>query len=214
MSGDCSIYQRQGFGSSLGWGERPALIVVDFVAGFNDPAVLGGGNIAPAIEAAEGLLARAREARLPVAFTRIVYQPGQGGVFATKIPALRELTEDNPMSAIVPSLEVREGDLVVRKTQASAFHGTDLQGWLIAQRVDTLLIAGCTTSGCVRATVVDAASANFRPLVVAQCVGDRALGPHEASLFDIQQKYGDVVDLGEVMARLAHQSFPEVRNAR
>ena len=214
MSDDCSIYQRQGFGSSLGWGERSALIVVDFVAGFNDPAVLGGGNIAPAIEATERLLARAREAGLPVAFTRIVYQPGQGGVFSTKIPALRDLTEDNPMSAIVPSLAVRDGDLVVRKTQASAFFGTDLQGWLTERRIDTLLIAGCTTSGCVRATVVDAASANFRPLVVAECVGDRALGPHEASLFDIQQKYGDVVGLDQVMARLAHQSFPEVRSAR
>ena len=95
------------------------------------------------------------------------------------------------------------------KTQPSAFFGTDLASWLIGRRVDTVLVAGCTTSGCVRASVVDAMSFNFRPIVVAECVGDRAIAPHEASLFDIAQKYGDVLPLVDVLAHLG--AFPSTR---
>jgi maleamate amidohydrolase len=196
------IYARQNIGHPCGFGERPALLVVDFVNGFNDPDVLGGGNIAASIAATKILLDAARAARLPVAFTRIVYTAATPGVFCLKMPALAELAADNPRSQIVPELSVGPYDHVVCKTQPSAFFGTDLASWLIGHRVDTVLVAGCTTSGCVRASVVDAMSFNFRPIVVAECVGDRAIEPHEASLFDIAQKYGDVLPLADVLAHL------------
>lgn len=197
------IYSRQNIGHPCGFGERPALLIVDFVNGFNDAAVLGGGNIAASIAATRNLLEAARAARVPVAFTRIVYSAATPGVFCRKMPALAELAADDPRSQIVPELPVQPHDHVVCKTQPSAFFGTDLAGWLIARRVDTVLVAGCTTSGCVRASVVDAMSFNFRPIVVAECVGDRAIAPHEASLFDIAQKYGDVLPLSDVLAHLA-----------
>lgn len=203
------IYQKQGLGACSGWGRAPALVIVDFVNGFNDPAVLGGGNIPQAVAATATLLAAARHAGLPVAFTRIVYAPGTDSVFCMKIPALAALHEDNPQSHIVPELEVLPGDFIVRKTQPSAFFGTDLAGWLVRRGADTVLVAGATTSGCVRATVVDAMSYNFRPVVVADCVGDRALAPHDASLFDMAQKYGEVESLGDTLAVLAQRTPAE-----
>ncbi|MCK9507525.1 MAG: isochorismatase family protein [Pigmentiphaga sp.] len=200
---DEAVYRRQGMGSDLGWGVSAALIIVDFVNGFNDPEVLGGGNIQAAIDATVPLLEAARRRKLPIVFTRIVYAPGQRSMFCRKIPALAELAEDHRWSQIVPQLPVREEDYIVRKTQPSAFFGTDLASWLTYQGVDTVLIAGATTSGCVRATAVDAMSLNLRAIVVEECAGDRAIGPHEASLFDIQQKYGDVQPLGTVLKMLA-----------
>ena len=116
-----------------------------------------------------------------------------------KAPGLRKLTEDAPAGQIVPELAPRDGELIVRKTQASAFFGTGLAGWLVAQGADTVVVSGCTTSGCVRASVVDAVAYNFRPIVVRDCVGDRALAPHEANLFDMEQKYADVMDRDELV---------------
>jgi len=197
------VYRKQGLGASSGWGTKPALIIVDFVRGFNDPEVLGGGNITEAIKSTVTLLEAARKAKLPVAFTRIVYAPGSDSVFCMKIPALASLHEDNPQSHIVPELTVLPEDAIIRKTQPSAFFGTDLVGWLIRHGIDTVLVAGCTTSGCVRATVVDAMSFNFRPIVVSDCVGDRAIAPHEASLFDMKQKYGEVQSLVDVLTTLS-----------
>jgi maleamate amidohydrolase len=201
------IYKKQNLGHRLGFGVRPALLIVDFVNGFNDPDMLGGGNIDPAIAQTEPLLNHARTLQLPIAFTRIVYEPARAnvGVFAVKIPALAALTEDAPAGQIVPRLAPRAGEHIVRKTQASAFFGTDLAGWLAWRGVDTLLVTGCTTSGCVRASVIDAASYNFRPIVVRECVGDRALEPHHANLFDMDAKYADVVAKEEVMEFLSQR---------
>lgn len=198
------IYRRQNFGNRLGFGQRPALLIVDFVNGFDDEAVLGGGNIHDAIQQTVALLAACRAEKVPVAMTRIVYaEDGSDlGVFATKLPALAALHEQAPASQIVPQLAPRPGEYIVRKTQPSAFFGTDLAPWLVRRGVDTVLVAGCTTSGCVRASVVDAMSWNFRPVVVRECVGDRALGPHEANLFDMQQKYADLVSLAEAVDAL------------
>ena len=202
---ELDIYKQQNFGNRIGAGRKAALLVVDFTNGFNDPAQFGGGNIDPAIQRTRGLLARFREAKLPVAFTRVVYADDgiDAGVFCAKAPALRTLTESNPSSQIVPELEPIAGELVIRKTQPSAFFGTGLAAWLVQQGVDTVVVTGCTTSGCVRASVVDAMSCNFRPIVVRDCVGDRALAPHEANLFDMAQKYADVVDRDEAMRVLS-----------
>jgi len=202
---ELDIYQHQTFGTRMGFGQVPALVIVDFVVGFTDPAVFGGGNILAAVAQTVDLLAACRAANLPVAHTRVVYADdgADAGVFTLKAPRIRELTEHNPQGQIVPALAPRAGEYIVRKTQASGFFGTGLGPWLTMRGVDTVIVAGCTTSGCVRATVVDALSMNYRPIVVRECVGDRALGPHEANLFDMDQKYADVMARDEVIARIA-----------
>jgi maleamate amidohydrolase len=116
------------------------------------------------------------------------------------------LTETHPAGQVVPELAPRAGEYMVRKTQASAFFGTGLGPWLVQQGVDTLIVTGCTTSGCVRATVVDSISHNFRTIVARDCVGDRALGPHEANLFDMGQKYADLMERDEIIAAISARS--------
>ena len=202
---DLDVYARQGFGRSSGFGSRPALLIVDFVNGFKDPSQFGGGNIVDAIVATAPLIESARRARLPVAFTRIVYADASAdaGVFCLKAPGLVELTEHASASQIVPELAPEPGEFIVRKTQPSAFFGTGLASWLVSKQVDTLIVTGCTTSGCVRASVVDAMSSNFRTIVATDCVGDRAIGPHDANLFDMGQKYADLMTGDEVAARIS-----------
>lgn len=202
---DLDVYARQGFGNRAGMGEAPALLIVDFVNGFADPAVFGGGNIGPAIRATVPMLAFCRERGIPVAHTRVVYAADgtDAGVFARKAPGLLRLTEDSPLSQIVPELAPVAGELVVRKLGASAFFETQLASWLRLRRVDTLLVAGCTTSGCVRASVVDSLQHNFRTVVLTDCVGDRAQAPHEANLFDMGQKYADLMDNAAAMAAIS-----------
>jgi len=202
---DSDIYREQNFGNRIGFGRRSALLVVDFTVGFNDPALFGGGNIDPAIKRTMGLLDFFRKKSLPVAFTRVVYAEdgSDAGMFCLKAPGLRTLTETHPAGQIVPELAPRQSEYIVRKTQASAFFGTGFAPWLIQHGCDTVVVAGCTTSGCVRASVVDALSHNFRPIVARDCVGDRALGPHEANLFDLQQKYADVLERDEIIAALS-----------
>jgi maleamate amidohydrolase len=199
---DLDIYKQQGFAQPIGIGAAPALVIVDFVLGFTDPAHFGGGNIAPAIANTVTLLALARARAWPIAHTRVVYADDGAncGGFTRKVPALRRLTESSPLSQIVPELTPVPGELILRKHNASAFFGTELAGWLTARRTDTLIVAGCTTSGCVRATVIDSCSYNFRTIVAGDCVGDRALAPHEANLFDMRQKYADLMTTAEIEA--------------
>jgi len=199
------IYRQQNFGNRIGFGRRSALLIVDFTVGFNDPKLFGGGNIDAAIQRTVGLLEFFRKSALPVAYTRVVYADdgSDAGVFCLKAPNLRMLTEAHPAGQVVPELKPVAGELMVRKTQASAFFGTGLAPWLVQQGADTVVLAGCTTSGCVRASVVDAVSHNFRPVVARDCVGDRALGPHEANLFDMAQKYADVLERDEIIAALS-----------
>jgi maleamate amidohydrolase len=198
---DPEVFRRQGFGSRLGISGRVALLIVDFVAGFADPAQFGGGNIPAAIQSTVKVLAWARQRGLPVAHTRIVYSDAavDSDVFCRKVPTLRVLTEDAASGQFVPELQPIRGELIVRKAAPSAFFETNLRSWLTQKRVETLLIAGTTTSGCVRASVVDAMSCGFKPIVLADCVGDRALAPHEASLFDMQQKYADLMTFSELI---------------
>ncbi len=201
---ELDIYAKQGFAHSIGFGRAPALVIVDFVNGFTDADQFGGGNINAAIKRTVALLAAVREADMPIAFTRVVYAEdgSDAGVFARKVPSLTSLTETSEASQIVAELTPRPGEYILRKTQASAFFGTEFAPWLLMRGVDTLLVAGCTTSGCVRATAVDACSHNLRPIVVTDCVGDRALAPHDANLFDLEQKYADLMTSDEVIDRI------------
>ncbi|MEM7542502.1 MAG: isochorismatase family protein [Pseudomonadota bacterium] len=201
---ELDIYQRQGFGNASGFGERPALLIVDFVNGFTDPGAFGGGNIDVAIENTERVLGFFRDRALPIVFTRVVYADdgSDAGIFSLKAPNVTSLTESAHGSQVVETLTPLPGEYIVRKTQPSAFFGTSLASWLTVKKVDTLIVTGCTTSGCVRASVVDAMSHNFHTIVARDGVGDRALEPHEANLFDMAQKYADLLSCDEIIARL------------
>jgi maleamate amidohydrolase len=201
---DIALYRAQSFGGAVGIGARPALCIVDFVNGFTDPGIFGGGNITQAVARTVGLLAAARRAGLPVAFSRVVYAKdgSDAGVFTRKVPALAKLTEDAPDGQIVDMLRPLPNETILRKTQPSAFFGTSYAEQLRQQGVDTVIVTGCTTSGCVRATVVDSMSHDFRTIVARDCVGDRSLAAHDANLFDMEQKYADVMESGAIIASL------------
>lgn len=195
MNTDIHTYARQGFGASLPLLPPYGLLIVDFVNGFANPDVFGGGNIPQAIANTVPLLRAARERGWAIAHSRIVYADdgADHNIFSLKVPAMLTLKEQESRSAIVPELTPAAGELVVRKTVPSAFFGTPLTQWLTQRGVQTLVIAGAVTSGCVRASVVDAMSWGFRPVVLSDCVGDRAMGPHDASIFDMGQKYAEVM---------------------
>lgn len=207
------VFQKQRFGRSLGPGQNSALVIVDFVNGFADPNHFGGGNINRAIEATTVLLDAARINDVPVCFTRIVYQKGtrQRTIFEEKVPSLSILTEENPLSAVVPELSPRTDELVVAKQNPSSFFGTNLGQWLVGNRVQNLIVAGCTTSGCVRATVVDGMSYNYRCFVVESCVGDRSQASHDMSLFEMQQKYADVCSREQAIALFDGSKHPRTQ---
>lgn len=202
MSEESQVFKRQGFGTDVDLAPPFGLLIVDFVNGFADPAIFGGGNIASAIASTQPLLQHARHSGWPVAHSRIVFADdgADHNVFSRKVPGMLTLRENCHASAIVPELTPIAGELVVRKTVPSAFFGTMLAAWLTQHGVSTLLVAGCVTSGCVRASVVDAMSLGFTPLVLTDCVGDRAIGPHDASLFDMQQKYAMVMNSQAALA--------------
>ena len=198
------IFKRQTFGQQLGYGERAALLVIDFQEGFTREDGLGGYNINAAIESTAILLSPARSSRIPIAHVRFVAQDGgfDIGTFGQKVPRLRQVTAHSQSAQFVPSVAPRAGEYVSEKRHSSAFFGTNLAAWLMSLRVDTLFVAGCTTSGCVRASVVDASAYGLRPMVVKECVGDRAREPHDASLFDMEQKYADIVSLDDAMSHI------------
>jgi nicotinamidase-related amidase len=192
-------YASGGFGLSLRPGRRPALLIIDFVRAYlveGSPLYAGAEQ---ARVATQTLLAAARRAGIPILHTNVHYQRGgrDGGVFFRKVPALT-CFEDGlhpDLAAFADGLEPAPGETVVTKQYASAFFGTTLASTLTALGVDTLLIAGVSTSGCVRASAVDACQHGFIPLVVREAVGDRHAAPHEANLFDLQAKYAEVVGL-------------------
>ena len=200
-------YARGGFGKSLAFGKRPALLVIDFVRAYlvKDSPLYAGVEAARA--GCEELLHAARAAGLPVIHTNVVYQRGgrDGGVFFRKVPALScfEAGAHPDLAAFAEGLDPIAGETVISKQYASAFFGTTLASTLTALGVDTVLIAGLSTSGCVRASTVDCCQHGFIPVVVREAVGDRAPGPHEANLFDLQAKYAEVAALADVRKYLA-----------
>lgn len=204
MSDTLQIYEKQGFGGTSGFGRKSALILVDFVNGFVDPEVLGSPEIDLAAQRTVELLEGFRTLALPIAHTRVVFSDdgSNHNVFTSKVSALKRLTEHALESQIVHALTPRAGELVVRKQSASAFFSTGLCDWLTFKGVDTCVIVGCTTSGCVRASVVDSMQHNYKTVVVSDCVADRAQAPHEANLFDMQQKYADVLSKHDVLSQL------------
>ena len=205
-------YASGGFGKGLLPGTRPALLVIDFVRAYlveGSPLYAG---VESARSACEELLLLARQAQIPIVHTNVAFQPGgrDGGVFFRKVPALAcfETGLHPELAAFAEGLEPLPGETVISKQYASAFFGTSLASTLTALGIDTVLIAGLSTSGCVRASAVDACQHGFIPLVVRDAVGDRHPAPHEANLFDLQAKYAEVVTLEtarEYLSRLTHR---------
>ncbi len=198
-------YERAGFRARLGFGERPAVIVVDVCEAYLDPTSPLYAAVEDVVEAVGRVVDAARLAAIPVIFTRVVYQPGgaDGGIFYRKVPSLKIFEAGSPAGEFPDRVRPRDGDVVVLKQYASAFFGTSLAATLTAKAVDTTIITGLTTSGCVRATALDAMQSGFIPIVVRDAVGDRDERPHEASLFDLDNKYADVVDIDEVLRFLS-----------
>ena len=193
------------FNQRLGFGQSCAVVVIDFIKAYTTPgAPFYAPGVVAAVQASVSLLAVAREAGVPVIYTKVVYHPSgaDGGLFVKKVPALRTLVEDAPLGVIDPKITPEPGDLVIPKNYPSGFFGTTLASTLYTQGVDTIILIGCSTSGCVRATAVDAIQHGFRVIVPKECVGDRHDDPHDATLFDIQAKYGDVLPLADVETHL------------
>jgi maleamate amidohydrolase len=198
------VYERARLGQSVTLGERPAVLVVDFSRGFTDPGCTMGSDLTEEVEATRRLLATAREREVPVIFTTIGFEPNlkDGSLWLEKAPGLRELIVGGRWVEIDPRLERRSEETVILKKGASAFFGTNLPSVLVSQGVDTVIMCGATTSGCIRATAVDLLQYGYPTLVPRQCVGDRAQGPHEANLVDIQAKYADVVSVEDALSYL------------
>ncbi|MBH3131198.1 N-carbamoylsarcosine amidohydrolase [Serratia nevei] len=203
MNDTLSDNYRGVWGQRLGFGRRPALLAIDFMQAYTtEGAPLFAAGVVSAVEESRELLACARRTGIPVIHTHIRYHAGHfadGGLWVKKAPVMKDMVAGNPLAAFCPPVAPLADEVVLSKQYASAFFGTALAPLLVAQGIDTLLMIGCSTSGCIRASAVDAVQHGFRAMVVRECVGDRHPGPHEANLFDIDSKYGDVVHKREAL---------------
>jgi maleamate amidohydrolase len=187
----------------LGFGKKTVLLVIDLLQGYTlKGAPLFAPGVVKAVAEMPPLLKLARAKKMPIIHTRVLYNPSDfadGGVWIRKAPVLKSLVPGNKYAQFCKGVEPKKGELVIVKNYASCFFGTSLAATLTAMGADTVLITGCTTSGCIRASAVDAVQNGFRPIVIRECVGDRHDGPHEANLFDINAKYGDVISKADAM---------------
>lgn len=197
-------YRSKGLAGRVGFGRKPAVLVIDFIIGFTDQESPLASELGPELEATLTLLDAARTKNVPVIFTTTAYDEDMedAGIFPLKVPSLAQLIRGTKWVEIDPCLQRRRSEPVIEKKYASAFFDTSLASDLRSQEVDTLIVAGCTTSGCVRASVVDALQNGFRAIVPRECVGDRSPEQHAANLVDMDGKYGDVVDLADVISYL------------
>lgn len=198
-------YAGAGFGRTLEPGPRPALVLIDLVRAYFEPGAELYMGRDDCLQEAAGVLEAARSAGIPVVHTRVSFSAGglDGGVFFRKVGALARFVGDSELGQIMPEVAPRDDEVVITKQYASAFFGTSLAATLTAAGVDTLVIAGVSTSGCVRATAVDTIQHGFVPVVVREAVGDRDPRPHEANLFDMQAKYAEVLSSADVLTYLA-----------
>lgn len=197
-------YRRAGFSGDLEWGRQPAVIVVDICRAYVDPDSPLCAPVLDAVDRSVQLVEAARAAGVPVLFTRVEYEPGgaDGGLFYKKVAALACFDRGNPLGDFLDAPRPQPGEVVVTKQYASAFFGTSLASTLSARGIDTVLICGVSTSGCVRATALDALQHGFVPVVVGDACGDRHPDPHRANLFDLAAKYAQVIDTDAAVARL------------
>lgn len=200
-----SDYSAAGFSGHLGWGARPAVIAIDVCRAYVDPESPLYAGVEAAAASIGRLTAAARVARIPVIWTKVEYEPGgaDGGVFFRKVGALQAFVRGNPLGDFLVDVRPAAGERIVVKQYPSAFFETGLAEELHAEGIDTVVLCGFSTSGCVRASCVDAVSSGLIPIVVADACGDRDVRPHEANLFDMNAKYGDVVSEADALAHFA-----------
>lgn len=198
------IYRGAGFTGFFELGSRPALLVVDFCRGFTDPRCALGSETTEEVQRTREVLDVARRRGVLVVFTTIAYDEGARAntAWLRKVPSLGQLMVGSPWVEIDPRLGRLEREPVVAKHGASAFFGTPVASMLLASQVDSVLVLGATTSGCVRASVVDCVQHNFATFVVTDCCADRSPAPHEANLFDMTAKYADPLTAKEVVRYL------------
>jgi nicotinamidase-related amidase len=198
------LYEEREFGEMVGLGEQPVLLIIDLINAFTDPDSNLGSDVEDVLDRTEALLAAFREYDLPRYYTTVAFEEsyGDAGRFIEKVPAMRELELGSDRVEVDDRIAPVGDERVIRKKYASAFFGTDLETELTTHRVDTVVLAGVTTSGCIRATAIDSLQHGYRTIVPADAVGDRAEGPHRANLFDIDAKYGDVVETEDVLVHL------------
>ena len=205
MTGSASDNYKGVWDGKIGFGDRPALLLVDFMKGYVTPgSPLYAPGVVEAVEHAGRLLATLRTSDVFLVHTNIRYYApdfADGGTWLRKAPVMKNMVEGNTCAEFCDEVAPMAGELIITKQYASAFFGTSLAATLTANRIDTVILTGCSTSGCIRATAVDATQHGFRTIVVRDCVGDRHAAPHEANLFDIDSKYGDVVSSTEVLSR-------------
>ena len=195
------------FDGKVGFGRNPAVVVIDFTLAYTTPgSPFFAEGVVRAVADTVPLLEAARAAGIPVIHTKVMYHPSgaDGGWFVRKVPALRKLVPGEPLAEIDPKVAPLDEEVVIVKQYPSPFFGTPLAPMLATLGVDTLILAGCSTSGCVRAGALDGVQHGYRVIVPRECVGDRHDGPHDANLFDINAKYGDVVGRDEVIQYLAN----------
>ena len=194
-------YRRKGFGERSGYGTRPALLIVDFINGFTDPQSPLGGDFSSQLGVTNKLLAEFRAGDHAIVYTIIEYEHDfrDAGLFIKKVPSLGLLKKGSPYCDVDFRIRPAVGDYIVSKKYASSFFGTDLDTYLRTRGIDTIIMTGCTTSGCIRASAVDSLQYGYHTVVVRDGVGDRADGPHQANLFDIDAKYGDVVSADDAL---------------
>lgn len=202
-------YRSAGFTGGFALGKQPAIVVVDFCLGFTDPECLLGSDCTAEIERTRELLDAARQREVFVVFTTISYDADARATttWLRKVPSLAQLTVGSPWVGIDPRLGALHREPVLAKSGASAFFGTELYALLLAHHADSVLVLGATTSGCVRASVVDSVQHGFPTFVVTDCCADRSAGPHEANLFDMTAKYADALTAKEVVSYL--ERLPE-----
>ncbi|MEY9866811.1 maleamate amidohydrolase [Peribacillus sp. B2I2] len=208
---DDTLFKERGFGKLLGFGKKPGLVVVDIITGFTDPTMPMGSDLTPQISQVNKLLHTMHTLNLPVFFTTISYDDdtlADAGLWHQKMEGLHTLRTSTEAVKVDSRLDFRAGDSLIVKKYASAFFGTDLISRLNTNDIDTVIIVGCTTCGCIRATAVDALQYGYRPIVVEDAVGDRSLASHEQSLFDLQQKYADVIKTDQVIETVTSKYAP------
>lgn len=205
---------RSGWGKSLGFGRYPVVLVVDLTRAFTEPERPLGSSMQATLDATNGLLDSAHESDIPIIFTSVIYDStdlNDAGIWLSKIDGLEDLQANSNGVDIDPCLHREPRDELLVKKYASCFFGTDLVSRLLSRRCDTLIIAGCSTSGCIRATAVDAIQYGFRPIVVEDAVADRWPEAHRQSLIDLQAKYADVLPQSEVL-RLMNPNIRREQN--
>ncbi|CAM4224812.1 Carbamoylsarcosine amidase [Bordetella tumbae] len=202
---DAEFFQKRGFGGRLGFGTKPALIVIDLSNGFTDPSQPLGSDLSKQIDVTNKLTRVARQKNIPVILSMVRYEDAKlrdAGIWHQKMRGQSTLHIDGEGYQLDRRLERADDDVLLYKKYASCFFGSDLMSRLVNRGIDTLIMTGTATSGCVRATAVDAVQLGFRPIVVAEGVGDRSAASHQQSLFDIDTKYGDVVSVEETIKYL------------